>query len=378
VRPNGFDLAPWLTIPRERTFAMFKAKKESGWTFNTSSGVSLGVSIGFVGGTGGAGTLVFNSPDGAIVEFHYMSLGPSVGIGESFNLSGSTRDFRSGGAIYLSSTFSGSELSIQDFAGYTLSQEASASVGGGGAVTVMLLGISGKHMPMEILRNTGALGIAAQIAVDHPNITRVLAGPIGGFLFDKTRDNLSNILQDDAKAAVIMGGLNAGYQLGAGVSQSIGVIWDGKVTQRAPVPPPGPWKLTVTPIPPDHEVLHLPGDVLFAFDKADLKPRANVKPHAEDVLWEAAYYIQKKSPSRIRIEGHTDGIGKAEYNMGLSVRRAEAVRQWLIARKIVTPSNTEIKGWGMSKPAAPNFKSNRSDDPVGRAKNRRVEIWLTT
>jgi outer membrane protein OmpA-like peptidoglycan-associated protein len=64
--------------------------------------------------------------------------------------------------------------------------------------------------------------------------------------------------------------------------------------------------------------------------------------------------------------------------MGLSVRRAEAVRQWLIARKIVTPSNTEIKGWGMSKPAAPNIKPNRSDDPVGRAKNRRVEIWLTT
>ena len=357
---------------------MFKAKKKSDWTFNTSAGVSLGVSVGFVGGTGGAGTLVFNSPDGAIVEFHYMSLGPSVGKGESFNLSGSTRDLPSGGTIYLSSTFSGSELSIQDFAGYTLSQEASAGVGGGGTVTVMLLGISGKHMPMEILRNTGALGIAAQIAVDHPNITRVLAGPIGGVLFDKTRDNLSNILQDDAKAAMIMGGFNAGYQLGVGVSQSIGVIWDGKVTQRAPVPPPGPWKLVVTPIPPDHEVLHLPGDVLFAFDKADLKHRANVKPHAEDVLWEASYYIQKKSPSRISIEGHTDGIGDPAYNMGLSVRRAQAVRQWLIARKIVTPANTEIKGWGMSKPAAPNFKSNRSDDPVGRAKNRRVEIWLFT
>jgi len=83
--------------------------------------------------------------------------------------------------------------------------------------------------------------------------------------------------------------------------------------------------------------------VLFAFDKADLKPRANVKPHAEDVLWEAAYYIQKKSPSRIRIEGHTDGIGPAGYNMGLFRSAAEAVRQWLIARKIVTPSNTEIK-----------------------------------
>jgi len=353
-------------------------KKESGWTFSTSAGVSIGVSIGFHGGTGGAGTLVFNSPDGALVEFHYMSLGASVSIGKPFSLSGSTRDFTSRGNIYLSSTFSGSELSIQDFAGYTLSQEVSGGVFDGGAATVMLLGISGKHMPMEILRNTGTLGIAAQIAVDHPDMTRVLAGPIGGVLFDKAKDNLSNILQDDAKAALIMRGDNAGFQVGAGASQSIGVIWDGKVTQRAPVPPPGPWKLVVTPIPPDREVLHLPGDVLFAFDKADLKSRANVKPHAEDVLWEASYYIQKKSPRRISIEGHTDGIGDPAYNMGLSVRRAQAVRHWLISRKIVTPANTDIKGWGMLRPVAPNFKSNGSDDPLGRAKNRRVEIWLFT
>ena len=242
----------------------------------------------------------------------------------------------------------------------------------------MLLGIPAKHMPMEIVNNTGALGIGAQLAVDHPNITRALAGPIGGFLFDKVRDKLTDILQDDAKAALLMFGENQGIQLQAGISQSIGYVWGGKVTQRAPVPPPGPVKIVVTPIPPDRVVLHLPGDVLFAFDKADLKTRANVKPHAEDVLWEAAYYIQAKSPRRISIEGHTDGIGDAKYNMGLSNRRAQAVTQWLILRKIVTPANVTTKGWGMSKPAAPNRKSNGSDDPVARAKNRRVEIWLFT
>jgi OOP family OmpA-OmpF porin len=355
---------------------MFKAGNESGWKFETSAGVSASVLYG----TGAKGTLVFKSPDGAIVEFQYASVGAGVSLkkGSPVNLSGSTRKINSAGLIYLSSTFSGSELSIQDIIGFTVILEASAGFISGGSGAVMLLGISAKHMPMEVLRNTGALGVAAQLAVYHPNLTRALAGPIGGFLFDKATDALTDMLQDDAKAALLMIGENVGFQLQAGISQSIGYIWGGKVTQRAPVPPPGPWKLTVTPIPPDHEVLHLPGDVLFAFDKADLKPRANVKPHAEDVLWEAAYYIQKKSPSRISIEGHTDGIGKAEYNMGLSVLRAEAVRQWLISRKIVTPSNTGIKGWGMSKPAAPNFKSNRSDDPVGRAKNRRVEIWLTT
>lgn len=358
---------------------MFKAKKESRWTFNTSAGVSGSVSVyKFVSVGGSKGTLVFNSPDGAIVEFQYASLGAGIGKGWPVNVSGSTRDFHSEGEIYLSSTFSGSELSIQDITGYTLIQEASFGIGDGWSRAVMLLGISAKHMPMEIVNNTGALGLGAQLAVDHPSIARALAGPIGGFLFDKARDTLSEILQDEAKAALLMSGENQGVQRQIGISQSIGYVWGGTVTQRAPVPPPGPWKLVVTPIPPDREVLHLPGDVLFAFDKADLKSRANVKPHAEDVLWEASYYIQKKSPSRISIEGHTDGIGDPAYNMGLSVRRAQAVRQWLIARKIVTPANTEIKGWGMSKPAAPNFKSNRSDDPVGRAKNRRVEIWLFT
>ena len=365
---------------------MFTARKQkSDWTFQTSSGASASVPVyKFVSAAGSRGTLVFTSPHGAIVEFQYASLGAGAGIGLKRmpkwmpSVSWSTEDFSSAGIIYPSSTFSGSELSIQDITGFTLIDELSFGLVNGLSGAVMLLGISGKHMPMEIVRNFGALGIGAQLAVDHPNITHALAGPIGGVLFDKARDTLSDILQDDAKAALLMVGENKGVQAQAGISQSIGYIWGGKVTQRAPVPPPGPWKLTVTPIPPDHEVLHLPGDVLFAFDKADLKPRAGVKPHAEDVLWEAAYYIQKKSPSRIRIEGHTDGIGPAGYNMGLSVRRAEAVRQWLIARKIVTPSNTEIKGWGMSKPAAPNIKPNRSDDPVGRAKNRRVEIWLTT
>ena len=362
---------------------MFRKRNESDWTFNTSAGVSGGGPVyGPLGFTESQVTLVFNSPDGAIVEFEYWSAGPSVGIGFPVSLTGSTRGNFSTGVIYVSSSFSGSELSIEDFKGFTLLEEASAGVWDGKSGTIMFLGIPWIHMPMEIVNNFGALGIGAQLAVDHPSIAGVLASiasPLGGGLaFDSARDKLSNLVQGHAKAALFMRGDNTGLQVQASISQSIGYVWGGKVTQRPPPPPPGPWKITVIPIPPDHEVLHLPGDVLFAFDKADLKPRANVKPHAEDVLWEAAYYIQKKSPSRISIQGHTDGIGPAEYNMGLSVRRAEAVRQWLISRKIVTPANSDIKGLGMSKPAAPNFKPNHSDDPVGRAKNRRVEIWLTT
>src|SRR6266852_6775687 len=214
---------------------MFRAKdKKSGWTFKTSASVSLSIPVyGPVGAGGSKGTLVFTSPDGAIVEFQYASLGGGVGTpkGSPVNLSFSTRGFDSAGLIYLSSTFSGSELSIEDFKGFTLILEASLGSLAGGSGAVMLLGISAEHMPMEIVRNTGALGIGAQLAVDHPTITRILAGPISGFLFDEVKDKLTDILQDGAKAALLMAGENMGLQLQAGVSQSIGYVWGGTVTQ---------------------------------------------------------------------------------------------------------------------------------------------------
>jgi hypothetical protein len=212
---------------------MFKAKKESGWKFATSSGGSLGFPVfGPVGGTLGKGTLVFTSPDGATVEFQYISAGASVGKGLPVSLAGSTRDFPSSGTIYVSSTFSGADLSIQDIKGYALIQELAYGGGGPGYTgTVMLLGIPAKHMPMEIVNNTGALGIAGQLAVDHPDLTRLVAGPLGWILFDEAKDSLAEILQDDAKAAVIMRGANVGLQVQAGASQSIGYIWGGTVSR---------------------------------------------------------------------------------------------------------------------------------------------------
>jgi outer membrane protein OmpA-like peptidoglycan-associated protein len=69
----------------------------------------------------------------------------------------------------------------------------------------------------------------------------------------------------------------------------------------------------------------------------------------------------------VSVEGHTDGEGPAEYNRGLSQRRAEAVRDYL-ARKDIAPERMQAQGFGEDRPVQSNATS------AGRAANRRVEF----
>jgi outer membrane protein OmpA-like peptidoglycan-associated protein len=110
--------------------------------------------------------------------------------------------------------------------------------------------------------------------------------------------------------------------------------------------------------------------VLFDFDKYDLKPAAvGTLTTVADVLKEMG-----KAPATI--EGHTDGKGAKDYNQKLSDRRANAVRAWLIKQGGIETARLTSKGFGMTRPVAPNTKPNGSDDPEGRRKNRRVEIRI--
>jgi OOP family OmpA-OmpF porin len=69
----------------------------------------------------------------------------------------------------------------------------------------------------------------------------------------------------------------------------------------------------------------------------------------------------------IRIEGHTDDVGSAKYNIGLSGKRAQAIKDYLVGKGI-EPSRITTKGLGYSQPIADN------DTPKGRSLNRRAEI----
>lgn len=115
--------------------------------------------------------------------------------------------------------------------------------------------------------------------------------------------------------------------------------------------------------------IQLSGDILFDFDKATLRPEA------EPLLQRVAEMIQKHGKPIILVEGFTDSKGSDSYNLTLSQRRADSVKQWLIAHK-TTGGVLSTKGWGEAKPVAPNENPDGSDNPEGRQKNRRVEITI--
>jgi outer membrane protein OmpA-like peptidoglycan-associated protein len=113
-------------------------------------------------------------------------------------------------------------------------------------------------------------------------------------------------------------------------------------------------------------VIRLPGDVLFAFGSAELTPAAR----------EAIAAVDDEiggGTGTVTIEGHTDAIGSDADNQALSERRAAAVRGALEAALGSGYQYTSV-GFGETRPVAPNAKPDGSDDPDGRALNRRVEI----
>jgi outer membrane protein OmpA-like peptidoglycan-associated protein len=113
--------------------------------------------------------------------------------------------------------------------------------------------------------------------------------------------------------------------------------------------------------------IELPADILFDFDKADIRAAA------EPALRQAAEVIRKGARGTVRIEGHSDGKGSPPYNQKLSERRAASVQKWLTERAGLR-AKFAAKGFGATKPVASNVKPDGSDHPEGRQMNRRVEI----
>jgi outer membrane protein OmpA-like peptidoglycan-associated protein len=114
--------------------------------------------------------------------------------------------------------------------------------------------------------------------------------------------------------------------------------------------------------------IELPADILFDFDKADIRTTAAA------ALKQVGDMLRQHAKGIVRIEGHTDAKGAPGYNQKLSVRRAESVQKWLIEREGLAKVKFATKGFAATKPVAPNAKPDGSDDPEGRQKNRRVEI----
>jgi photosystem I P700 chlorophyll a apoprotein A2 len=114
--------------------------------------------------------------------------------------------------------------------------------------------------------------------------------------------------------------------------------------------------------------MELSSDVLFEFDKAD------ILQEAEASLNKVAGVVKGFKSPAVMIFGHTDSKGADDYNLKLSRRRADSVKEWLVKKGGIDERIIQTTGFGKSKPKVPNTKQDGSDDPEGRRKNRRVEI----
>jgi outer membrane protein OmpA-like peptidoglycan-associated protein len=114
--------------------------------------------------------------------------------------------------------------------------------------------------------------------------------------------------------------------------------------------------------------MNLSGDVLFDYDKAALKPEA------EQALKKVAVVLSQFPESNVTVEGYTDSKGAKAANMQLSRERAQAVKDWLVKNGGVLATNISTKGLGEQYPVAPNTNKDGTDNPLGRALNRRVSI----
>jgi outer membrane protein OmpA-like peptidoglycan-associated protein len=101
--------------------------------------------------------------------------------------------------------------------------------------------------------------------------------------------------------------------------------------------------------------------VLFEFD------RTSMSIHEMEKLDNLIHRVESANLMHVRIEGHTDSKGSAKYNKKLSVKRAKAVRDYLVQHGI-EQTKISIKGYGESMPVEPN------DTEEHRAKNRRSEL----
>lgn len=117
-------------------------------------------------------------------------------------------------------------------------------------------------------------------------------------------------------------------------------------------------------------IIDLPADVLFDFDKAE------VRSDAVPTLKKLAHLIKLSGDGVIQVNGYTDSLGSDLYNKTLSERRAASVVRWLTANTGIDAARFQAQGFGESSPIAMNTKPDGSDNPEGRQKNRRVEVII--
>ena len=153
------------------------------------------------------------------------------------------------------------------------------------------------------------------------------------------------------QTGIVLGSAVGGALVGALVGHYL-FDKEKELPKVASAPPPAP------PAPAPLEVLTGSN---FAFNSAELAPSAITE------LADTLDSLKVDSKLRVKINGYTDSVGSAAYNMQLSKRRAESVKRYLVSEG-VSADRIEAQGFGLTNPIADNATAE------GRAKNRRVEV----
>jgi outer membrane protein OmpA-like peptidoglycan-associated protein len=111
----------------------------------------------------------------------------------------------------------------------------------------------------------------------------------------------------------------------------------------------------------------MPTDLLFDYDSANLRPGATAS------LQKLGRLIQRNPQAVFKVEGHTDSFGSDRYNMDLSQRRAETVKEWLVQNMGIQPDLIQTQGYGKTHLIVPGNLSVEEQQL-----NRRVEIVIRT
>lgn len=154
-------------------------------------------------------------------------------------------------------------------------------------------------------------------------------------------------------------GIPARYSLALYQGNNILPYLHALLSSWAPPLPPAPIIMQEAP-----EMVTLDSLALFASGQYELKNEAT------KVLVDALINIKAKPGWLIVISGYTDNTGNPDLNQKLSLKRAEAVRDWMIKTSDIAPSCFAVQGYGQHQPVADNSTLD------GRARNRRVEIRL--
>jgi OOP family OmpA-OmpF porin len=162
------------------------------------------------------------------------------------------------------------------------------------------------------------------------------------------------------------GGLMFNWEYSVGLSFLFGPP-EKPAPPVCPPPEPAPEPKPVPPPPPpapQPEKVCMTLKIEFDFDKYDVKPKYH------DVIGKVAEFLKKYPETTAVIEGHTDNRGSYKYNIKLSERRADSVRNYLVEKFGINAERLTPKGYGYTKPIA----SNKTAE--GRQKNRRVDAII--